>query len=252
MCVCSSLIFEPIKLKMYRNKRYRIGASNANASSISNSSTISTISNATIPPITSTPKVSKPAEPVENVLREANALDASQSVYHSAAQTSQATQPAPAGRIASIDEDFQVPASQFVQQSRYISQRSVRMRTQLSMTQQTPMSYFESVLSRCGIELTARNSEISYTLNCDHLKFVIRLRKELKSHSKYPENVQNFLSGLIDSMKNQTQLVKVLSGCMVRKEDLHQRFFLALNQHHLKILTIKSYIWGILALNHAF
>lgn len=203
---------------MYRNKRYRIGAASANASSISNSSTISTISNATIPPPTSTPKKTTEPEP-DNVLRDANS---SQSVYHSATQasnSSQASQASNAGaRNVRNDDDFQVPASQFVQQSRYISQRSVRMRTQLSMTQQTPMSYFESVLSRCGIELTARNSEISYTLNCDHLKFVIRLRKELTSHAKYPENVQNFLSGLMDSMKNQTQLVKVLQGCMVRIE----------------------------------
>lgn len=198
---------------MYRNRRYRIGANapRVNTSSISDSSTISTISNAANPPPTSTPKEANRPDP-ENVLKDnANVTNSSQSEYHSASQASQ-HEP---NKIASNDNDFQVPASQYVQQSRYISQRSVRLRTQLSTTQQTPMSYFESVLSRCGVELTARNSEISYTLNCDHLKFVIRLRKELTSHSKYPENVQNFLSGLIDSMKNQTQLVKVLSGCMV-------------------------------------
>lgn len=199
---------------MYRNKRYRIGANNANASSISNSSAISTISNATNPPITSTPKEPKRTEP-ENVLKDVNS---SQSVYHTPSQISHASQSSQASNAGRVDNDFQVPASQFVQQSRYISQRSVRMRTQLSMTQQTPMSYFESVLSRCGIEVTARNSDVSYTLNCDHLKFVIRLRKELTSHAKYPENVQNFLSGLVDSMRNHTQMVKVLQGCMVSIE----------------------------------
>lgn len=203
---------------MYRNKRYRIGAaSRANASAISDSSTISTISNAANPPLTSTPRESNQApvqpqpQPDNDANENENILNASQSVYHSA---SQATPHVP-NKVVSNDNDFQVPASQFIQQSRYISQRSVRLRTQLSMTQQTPMSYFESVLSRCGVEVTARNSEVSYTLNCDHLKFVIRLRKELMSHSKYPENVQNFLGGLVDSMRNQMQLVKVLSGCMV-------------------------------------
>lgn len=201
---------------MYRNKRYRIGGpARPNVSTISDSSTISTISNAANPPITSTPK---PAETVDQPDDAANenedSLNASQSVYQSASHATPQP-PQPSNKIPSKGNDFQVPASQFVQQSRYISQRSVRMRTQLSMTQQTPMSYFESVLSRCGVEITDRNSEISYTLNCDHLKFVIRLRKELMSHSKYPENVQNFLGGLIDSMRNQMQLVKVLSGCMV-------------------------------------
>lgn len=197
--------------KMYRNKRYRIGgASKPNVSTISNSSSISTISNATNPPITSTPKPppeTNDPEPDHGVNENEDFLNSSQSA-------SQA-EPDQSNKIRSNDNDFQVPASQFVQQSRYISQRSVRMRTQLSMTQQTPMSYFESVLNRCGVEITARNSEISYTLNCDHLKFVIRLRKELTTHSRYPLNVQNFLAGLIDSMKNQMQLVKVLSSCLV-------------------------------------
>lgn len=198
---------------MYRNKRYRIGGAKVNVSATSNisaSSAISTISTATNPPPTSTPKAndeknSKNNEPIAGpshiLMDRGNVMD-SQSIV---------SQRLPSNN----DDDFLVPPSQMIQQSRYISQRSARMRTQSSLTQQTPLSYFESVLSRCGVELTARNSEISYTLNCDHLKFVIRLRKELKAHSKFPVNVQSFLSGLMDMMKTQTQLMKILSGCIV-------------------------------------
>lgn len=47
------------------------------------------------------------------------------------------------------------------------------------------------------------------------MKFVDNLRKELKSHAKYPENVQSFLSGLSDAMKVQASMTKLLSGCIV-------------------------------------
>lgn len=192
---------------MYRGKKYRIGGGGSikkPAESISTiSENLSTISSASKPPITSTPKPNE--EPVagpSNVLTERENLPS-----QSQASQRQAV-------IFSNDNDF-IPPSQTMQPSRYISQRSALLRSQLTFTQQTPTSYFEGVLKRCGVELTARNSEISYAMNCDHLKFVIRLRKELTSHLKYPENVQTFLSGLIDAMKNQTQLTKILSGCMV-------------------------------------
>lgn len=204
---------------MYRGKSFRIGLGgsrkpkNVSSSSVSTLSTISETSNI---PITSTPveceknskgsEIKSQAGPSRVLTERANVVS-----QQSIQRPTQDSQP----RILSNDDDFIIPASQFVQQSRYISQRSIRMRSQLSTTQQTPLSYFESVLSRCGVELTARNSDISYTLNCDHLKFVIRLRKELSSHPKYPENVQHFLSGLMDTMKTSTQLNKVLSGCMV-------------------------------------
>lgn len=201
---------------MYKGKRYRIAGggtipkkvepSKSTMSTISEN--LSTISSATNPPITSTPN-----EPVPGPSDREN-LPPSQPNQPS--QSSQVVSSQAQSIISNDDNNFAIPPSQTMQPSRYISQRSARMRSQLTATtQQTPMTYFESVLSRCGVMLTARNSDISYTLNCDHLKFVIRLRKELSSHPKYPENVQNFLSGLLDSMKNQTQLTKLLSECMV-------------------------------------
>lgn len=201
---------------MYKGKRYRIAGggsipkkvepSKSTMSTISEN--LSTISSATNPPITSTPN-----EPVPGPSDREN-LPPSQPNQPS--QSSQVVSSQAQSIISNDDNNFAIPPSQTMQPSRYISQRSARMRSQLTATtQQTPMTYFESVLSRCGVMLTARNSDISFTLNCDHLKFVIRLRKELSSHPKYPENVQNFLSGLLDSMKNQTQLTKLLSECMV-------------------------------------
>lgn len=203
---------------MYKRKKYRIGNSvvkKPDASTSSVSASLSSISTATNPPITSTPN--EPRAGPSNILTELNSanLPPSQPV----ATQKQAV-------IISNDDDFVIPPSQAMQPSRYISQRSALIRSQLSYTQQTPMSYFESVLNRCGLVLTSRNSEISYTLNCDHLKFVIRLRKELTSHPKYPENIQTFLSGLIDTMKNQNQLVKILSGCIVSGPFLEHSFLI--------------------------
>lgn len=191
---------------MYRGKRYRIGGGSVKKpdTTMSTMSTISenisTISSATNPPITSTPK--QPVASTSSVLSQQNS------------QQSQASQRQPV-IISNDDDDFIVPASQTMQPSRYISQRSALLRSQSTFTQQTPMSYFESVLNKCGVLLTAKNSDSSYSLNCDHLKFVVRLRKELTAHPKYPENIQTFLSGLIDTMKNHKQLTKVLSGCFV-------------------------------------
>lgn len=191
---------------MFRGKRYRIGGglkkTETTVSSIPEN--VSSLSSATNPPVTSTPN--EPVAGPSKILTERSNLPASQ-------PTSSQKQPV----IISNDDDFAIPPSQVVQPSRYISQRSALLRSQSTYTQQTPMSYFESVLNRCGVVLTARNSDISYTLNCDHLKFVYRLRRELTSHPKYPENVQTFLSGLTDTMKNRTQLTKVLSGCMVNR-----------------------------------
>lgn len=189
---------------MLKGRRYRIGGglkkTNTTISTIPEN--VSTLSSVTNPPITSTP--TEPVAGPSNILTERNNLPASQ-------LTASQKQPV----IISNDDDFAVPPSQVMQPSRYISQRSAILRSQSTFTQQTPMSYFESVLNRCGVVLTARNSDISYTLNCDHLKFVFRLRRELTSHPKYPENVQTFLSGLTDTMKNRTQFTKVLSGCLV-------------------------------------
>lgn len=194
---------------MYKGKRYRIGGGGSRKiepPKKSISENLSTISSASNPPVTSTPN--EPIAGPSNVVAERENVPPTQP---------QTQPPLSQNRviIPSNDDDFAVPSSQAIQPSRYISQRSARMKSQISYTQQTPISYYESVLGRCGVLLTARNSEASYSLNCDHLKFVIRLRKELTSHPKYPENVQNFLSGLIDTMKNQTQLIKVLSGCTV-------------------------------------
>lgn len=203
---------------MYKGKRYRIGGggsiprkTDSTKSTMSTiSENLSTISSATNPPITSTPK---PPEPGPSNFEREN-LPPSQP--HQPSQSSQLATSQAQSAIISNDDIFAIPPSQTMQPSRYISQRSARMRSQLtSTTQQTPMTYFESVLSRCGVILTSRISDVSYTLNCDHLKFVIRLRKELSSHPKYPENVQNFLNGLLDSMRNQIQLTKLLSECMV-------------------------------------
>lgn len=185
---------------MYRNRMYRNGTaarriapaartSISNTNNANNTTTASSI--IANPPITSTP--------IEvNVVENVNPVTAVTS------------------RRSSVDDDFaEVPASQFVMPSRYTSQRSVRMQSQLSATQLTPSTYFESVLQKCGIRLTARHSDHSYTITCDHMKFVNNLRSELKSHARYPENVQSFLNGLSDAMRNQIQMTKLLSGCIV-------------------------------------
>lgn len=201
---------------MYKGKRYRIGVSGSKNSTSRNTissipENVSTLSSATNPPLSSTRN--EPIAGPSNVLTDRENLPQSQPT------TSQKQQRA---IIISNDDDFAVPPSQVIQPSRYISQRSALMRSQMSNTQPS-QSYFESVLVRCGVILTARNTDISYTLNCDHLKFVVRLRRELTSHPKYPENIQTFLSGLIDTMKHSKQLTKILSGCMVSK--LFFKFF---------------------------
>lgn len=183
---------------MYRNRKFRPNTGWSNSRSIANS-TASSVSSIH-PTVTSTPR--DPKEPTDPA--------ADEGVNVGASTSAQAAGARPAG-----DDVAEIPASQFLMPSRYISQRSVRMQSQLSLTQSTPSSYFESALQKSGVQLTGRDSEVSYTLSGDHLKFVRELRKELKSHPKYPENVQTFLKGLADSMRNQTQMIKLLSGCIV-------------------------------------
>lgn len=153
---------------------------------------------------TSTPARAKSPEPVagtSSVLREQN---------ENVPTTSKSSAKNPL-----LDSPSEVPASQMLPPSRYISQRSIRMRSQLlEATQRTPRSYFDGVIERSGVKL-CDDDDVSYTIYCDHSKFVCRLRNELKTHSKYPENVQSFLSGLQEMMKSQTRLTKLLSGCIV-------------------------------------
>lgn len=179
---------------MYRNNRYRTGTAALSRPRTSRTSTTASIDTTTASSITNPPITSTPIE--VNVVENVN--------------------PSAALRRLSADDDLaEVPASQFAMPPRYTSQRSIRMQSQMPTTQLTPSSYFESVMQKCGIKLTARHSDVSYTINCDHMKFVNNLRKELKSHAKYPENVQSFLSGLSDAMKITKQLEKLLSGCIV-------------------------------------
>lgn len=115
-----------------------------------------------------------------------------------------------------------VPPSQIIPVSCYVSQRSILQHTQSYLsgttTQRTPLSYFERVLQKSGILLSS-SSETFYTLSCDHLQFVIALRNELHANPQFPENIQQFVSGLVDSIKTQPQLVKMLSGCVVRNQE---------------------------------
>lgn len=199
---------------MYRNGRYRLGGASRLSTSTGKSKN-DKMTASSVGPITSTPN--EPIPGPSNVLTErTNKARNNQSPDRKTTSTTSKSSNVPS------DDSPVIPASQFIEPSRYISQRSVRMRSQLSaITQQTPLTYFESVLKACGVQFTARNTDISYTLNCDHLTFVSNLRKEFKSHQSYPENIQDFLSGLLDMMKNQTQLIKLLSGCIVRNIHLH-------------------------------
>lgn len=104
-----------------------------------------------------------------------------------------------------------------------MSQRSILQRTQSylsgTISQRMPLTYFERVLEKCGIILPQANGiDSAYQLNCDHLQFVMALRTELYSNSQFPENTQQFLSGLQDLMRSQTHLVRLLSGCAVMLE----------------------------------
>lgn len=205
--------------KMYKNRKYRTGTASlsrpgAAASSRPGTST-ATDTTGSIASTTASSVITNP--PITSTPIEANVV----------------VNPSPAStRRMSADDDLaEVPASQFIMPSRYVSQRSIRMQSQVPATQLTPSSYFESVLQKCGIRLTARHSEHSYTITCDHMKFVNNLRQELKSHAKYPENVQSFLSGLADAMKVQVQLTKLLSGCIVScaPGDTHCTFLITLS-----------------------
>lgn len=48
---------------------------------------------------------------------------------------------------------------------------------------------------------------------CNHLTFVTRARKLLRDSDNFPENIQDFVSGVGDEMKTYLQLTKLLSGC---------------------------------------
>lgn len=181
---------------MFRNRKYRPGTGLSSSRSTANTTSSSIAS--LHPQVTSTP-LANPKRAIENAEQNVNVVVSTSSQ----------------SKESAADEFAEIPASQFIMPSRYISQRSVRLQSQLSMTQSTPSSYFESVLRKSGVQLTARDSDSSYTLKGDHLKFVRNLRKELKSHQKYPENVKSFLKGLNEAMRNPTQMIKLLSGCIV-------------------------------------
>lgn len=182
--------------QMYRNKKYRSGAA-LGRTNVSNSTSIASLR----PTVTSTPNENT------STVKEKN--------HHNVPSTSGRNR-SPESRSSADDE---IPASQFIMPSRYISQRSVRTQSQLTNAQSTSQSnYFESVLQKCNVQLSARNSETSFILKCDHLEFVNSLRKQLKAHPKYPENINTFLNGLIDAMRNSTQMIKLLSGCIVSDE----------------------------------
>lgn len=84
-----------------------------------------------------------------------------------------------------------------------------------SISQRTPLSYFERVLQKCGIILSQSLTDNSYVLGCDHMEFVIALRSELYANPQFPENIQQFISGLQDAMKSRQHLLKFLIGCGV-------------------------------------
>lgn len=52
-------------------------------------------------------------------------------------------------------------------------------------------------------------------LGCDHINFVSKLRIMLESAPDYPENIERFVAGLRDFIKDELELTKMLSVCMV-------------------------------------
>lgn len=104
-------------------------------------------------------------------------------------------------------------------QRRYFSQRSNANRTQASLsvagvstTRKIPTTYFENTLLRCGVIF---DNPMYIVLGCDHINFVNKLRTMLESAPDFPENVNRFVSGLRDYMKDEQQMSKVLTVCMV-------------------------------------
>lgn len=208
---------------MYKNRKYRSGTASllrqpaaSPSSSSSNQALIaSTLSAA---PATS---VAQPAEPIPSTSNSSSAVlrEQNQNIHNNDDEElffekSQTPDRPTMHNPPRPDSPSEVPASQFIAPSRYISQRSIRMRSQMSqVTQRTPRSYFDNIIERSGVK--PGESDNNYTIYCDHSKFVSRVRKELKAHTKYPENVQSFLSGLQELMKSQMQLTKLLSGCIV-------------------------------------
>lgn len=121
------------------------------------------------------------------------------------------------------DDEF--PASQQTQMSqrRYFSQRSNFNRSQNTTTQsnsttsgsrKVPHSFVENTLLRCGV--TMDDSQY-FVLSSDHITFVNKLRNMLTSSPDYPANVDKFVQGLKTFIKDETQLIKMLSVCMVKR-----------------------------------
>lgn len=52
-------------------------------------------------------------------------------------------------------------------------------------------------------------------IGCDHITFVNKLRTMLESASDYPANIERFVCGLKEFMKDEQQMTKVLTVCMV-------------------------------------
>lgn len=127
--------------------------------------------------------------------------------------------PAPANADAGAEADahFLIPASQQTSQRRYFSQRSNMNRSQAVGTQNTtsrkvPSSYFENSLLRCGVIF---DNPQYFIIGCDHINFVNKLRTMLRSAPDYPTNIERFLTGLREYMKEEQQMAKVLTVCMV-------------------------------------
>ena len=108
-------------------------------------------------------------------------------------------------------------------QRRYFSQRSNANRSQTSSflglpgnttnVRRIPNSYFENTLLRCGVTFDHPQYIV---IGCDHITFVNKLRTMLESASDYPENIERFVTGLKEFMKDEQQMTKVLTVCMVK------------------------------------
>lgn len=106
-------------------------------------------------------------------------------------------------------------------QRRFYSQRSNANRSQLTLgvatnqgasVRRIPNSYYDKTLLRCGV--TFDNPQY-IVIGCDHINFVNKLRTMLETSPDFPENVDRFVSGLRDYMKDEQQATKVLTVCMV-------------------------------------
>ncbi|KAJ6637078.1 Fanconi anemia group D2 protein like [Pseudolycoriella hygida] len=109
------------------------------------------------------------------------------------------------------DNLFEIPSSQNPTQARFSSQRSIMARTQSILgNQRQPKNYFENVLIKCGVGLEAMEC---YVLTLNHLKFVNKVREEIRSHDTFPENITEFVRGVADAIQTYMNLKKMFSGC---------------------------------------